>query len=295
MTPAAGEPLRLGRHGIRAWQLSDAGPAEAADAAAELEDLGFGAVWIRARGFFERAAELLDATEHLVVASSVISIWSEAPAEVAAAAVALQTRHPGRLLVGIGVSHRPLVDRGDPGRFRRPLATMRDYLDELDAGGLSSRARIIAALGPKMLGVAGERSTGTHPYLVTPAHSRRARATLGPGRLVAPAHVAVLEIDRARALELGRRHLANPYLELPNYRNTLLGLGFDDGDLADGGSERLVDALVASGDAETVAATVSRHLDAGADHVSVHLITEPGGGIPREEWRQLAHALTVQG
>jgi probable F420-dependent oxidoreductase len=282
---------QLGRYGIRAWQLSDSDPAEAADAAAELEELGFGAVWIRARGFLNRARELLEATETLVVSSSVINIWSEAAADVAAAATALQEGHPGRLLAGIGVSHRPLVDSGDPGRFRRPVATMQSYLDDLDGAGLARSGRIIAALGPRMLAVAGERSAGTHPYLVTPAHSERARATVGPNRLVAPAHVAVLEEDRARALELGRRHLANPYLALPNYRNTLLSLGFTEQDLGDGGSERLVDALVASGDAGTVVATVSEHLDAGADHVSIHLISEPAEGIPRPGWRRLAEAL----
>ena len=281
----------LGRYGIRAWQLSDADPLQAADAAAELQELGFGAVWIRARGFFARAQELLEATSTLVVASSVISIWQDASADVAVAAAELQARHPGRLLVGVGVSHRPLVDRGDPGRFGRPLATMQDYLDGLDAHGVPAAGRIIAALGPKMLSLAGERSVGTHPYLVTPAHSERARVAVGPERLVAPAHVAVLEQDRGRALELGRHHLANPYMGLPNYRNTWLSLGFEQRDLADGGSDRLVDALVASGDAATVAANASGHLDAGADHVAVHLITEAGAGIPREGWRRLAEAM----
>ena len=283
--------ITLGLFGIRAWQLSDADTAEAAEAAAELEELGFGTVWIRARGFFERAAALLDATRDLVVASSVISVWQQPAPELAAAADALGRRFPGRVLVGIGISHRPMVDRDAPGRFRRPIETMVGYLDELDAiePPLDRRGRIIAALGPRMLEVARDRSLGTHPYLVTPAHSEQARAALGPTGVVAPAHVAVLETDRARALALGRHHLANPYLTLPNYRNTLLALGFSEADVADGGSERLVDALVASGDAAAVAQQVSRHLDAGADHVAVHLLSDEG--VPRAQWRELAAAL----
>jgi probable F420-dependent oxidoreductase len=291
------QPIRIGRFGIRAWQLSDADVGDAAEAAAELEQLGFGAIWIRAKGFFERAGALLDATDKLVVASSVISIWQVDAAEVSAAAAELRARHPGRLLLGIGVSHRPLVDRDAPGRFRRPLETMNAYLDQLDAAEapLAPDRRIIAALGPRMLAVARDRSLGTHPYLVTPTHSERARAVLGQDRLVAPAHVAVLEQDAERARELGRHHLANPYLSLPNYRNTLLSLGFSEGELSEGGSDRLVDALVSWGDAEAVAARVTEHLTAGADHVSVHLLTEPGAGIPREGWRALADALEVSG
>jgi probable F420-dependent oxidoreductase len=285
--------IHLGRFGIRAWQLSDADVADAADAASELEELGFGAVWIRARGFFERAGSLLEATQKLVVASSVISIWQETAPDVAAAAAELASRYPGRVLIGIGVSHRPLVDRAEPGRFEKPVETMSSYLDALDAAAspLDHSGRIIAALGPRMLAMARERALGTHPYLVTPAHSERARAALGPGRLVAPAHVAVLEQDGARARGLGRYHLSHPYLSLPNYRNTLLSLGFSEEELADGGSDRLVDALVAWGDADRVAQRVGEHLEAGADHVSVHLLTDTDAGVPREGWRRLAEAM----
>jgi probable F420-dependent oxidoreductase len=287
--------IHLGRFGIRAWQLSDAGAAEAADAAAELEQLGFGAVWIRARGFFERAAALLEATEELVVASSVISIWQDTPDDVSSAASVLAGRYPGRLLIGIGVSHRPIVDRDQPGRFQRPVESMRAYIDQLDAAEhpLAEDGRMIAALGPRMLDVARERSLGTHPYLVTPRHSQKARLAVGPDKAVAPAHVAVLETDRERARALGRRHLANPYLQLPNYRNTLMSLGFAESDLENGGSDRLVDALVASGDASEVAAQVSEHLEAGASHVAVHLLSDGGAGVPREGWRELAAALLV--
>jgi probable F420-dependent oxidoreductase len=290
------DDIQIGRFGIRAWQLSDADIGEAVDAARELEELGFGALWIRANGFFERAAALLEATRTIVVASSVISIWQQPAGDVASSAAALARRYPGRLLVGMGVSHRPLVDRDAPGRFQRPLQAMGAYLDELDgdAPPLSAASRIIAALGPRMLEVARDRSLGTHPYLVTAEHTATARAVLGPDRLVAPAHVAVLEADSTTAREIGRRHLASPYLSLPNYRNTLAGLGFTEVDLSlDGASDRLVDALVAWGEPSVLAERVTSHLRAGADHVAVHLLTESSTGVPRAEWRALAGALGV--
>jgi probable F420-dependent oxidoreductase len=292
----SGEPVRIGTYGIRAWQLSDVDASAAADAAAELEELGFATVWIRARGFFERAAALLEATQKLVVASSVISIWQESAPQVSAAADILARRYPGRLLVGIGVSHRPLVDRDAPGRYRHPVQKMCAYLDELDAAEkpLDRDRRIIAALGPRMLAVARDRALGTHPYLVTPVHTRWARAVLGSSRAVAPAHVAVLEEDRDRARAIARRHLFSPYLQLPNYRNTLLRLGFSDADLR-GLSDRLVDALVAWGDPGTVADRVREHLRAGASHVAIHLLSEDDGGIPRRGWRRLAEALRAGG
>ena len=271
-----------GRFGIRAWDFTDGDPGEAADAAAELESLGFGALWIRAPAYFERAPALLEATSRLVVASSVFSLWGTPAESLARSAAALEARFPGRVLIGIGVSHRPLVER-----YTRPVASMNAYLDELDAAGLGADRRAIAALGPRMLEVTRERALGTHPYLVTPEHTARARAALGVGALVAPAQVAVLGSDRARAREIGREHLANPYTSLPNYRNTWLSLGFGEEDVD--GSDRLVDGLIASGDAGAVAARLTEHLDAGASHVAVQLRGE--GSFPRAAWRELAAAL----
>lgn len=284
-----------GRFGVRAWQLTDGDAGAAADAAAELEELGFGAVWIRGPAFFERAAALLAATRRLVVASSVFSIWGEPPERLARAAAELEQRHPKRVLLGVGVSHRPLVDRSNPGRYRRPVAKMAAYLDALDAAGLPRERRAIAALGPRMLSVTRERALGTHPYLVTPEHSARARAVVGPTALVAPAHVAVLGGDRARARDIGRAHLASPYASLPNYRNAWLSLGFHEDDLAGGGSDRLVDALVATGGAADVATRLHEHLEAGASHVAVQLRGDTDDGFPRAAWRELALALGLGG
>jgi probable F420-dependent oxidoreductase len=217
------------------------------------------------------------------VASSVFSMWGEPPEQLARSAGELDARYPGRVLIGVGVSHRPLVG----GRYERPVATMNAYLDELDAAGLEADRRAIAALGPRMLELTSERALGTHPYLVTPEHSARARAALGPGALVAPAHVAVLGTDRATAREIGRAHLASPYTSLPNYRNTWRSLGFDDTDLD--GSDRLVDALVLAGGAEQVAAGLRAHLDAGADHVALQPLGH--GGAPVADYEALAKAL----
>jgi probable F420-dependent oxidoreductase len=270
-----------GRFGIRAWDFTDGDPGEAADAAAEVEALGFGALWIRAPAYFERAPALLEATSRLVVASSVFSLWGAPAEQLARSAAALEVRFPGRVLIGVGVSHRPLVER-----YTRPVASMNAYLDALDAAGLGADRRAIAALGPRMLEATRERALGTHPYLVTPEHSARARAALGPDALVAPAHVAVLG-SPSRGREIGREHLTTPYTSLPNYRNIWLSLGFDEEDVH--GSDRLVDGLIASGDASAVAARLREHLNAGASHVAVQLRGEDP--FPRAAWRELAAAL----
>lgn len=291
--PAAAPAVHLGRLGIRAWQLSDLPVGPSTAMAAELEALGFGALWIRASGFFERAEALLGATNRVVVASSVLSVWEHDPQVVARQAAVLRARFPGRLLIGLGISHRPLVDRDAPGRFQRPLDEMHNYLDVLDEHGLPPEGRVIAALGPRMLDIARHRSAGTHPYLVSPAHTAEARAKVGPARLVAPAHVTVLVPDRSEARAAGRRHLSDPYLNLPNYRRTLLRLGFEPADLESGGSDRLVDALVAGGPADKAATALTAHLRSGADHVAVQLLT-PNGENPLHGWRALAGVLPAR-
>jgi probable F420-dependent oxidoreductase len=213
-------------------------------------------------------------------------------ADTAARHAEFVERYGDRVLFGIGVSHAPLIDMAEAGRYQRPMARTRAYLDELDAAAvpLAPADRVLAALGPKMLELARTRTAGSHPYLVTPEHTAAVRAALGPDSLVAPEQAVVLGTDRTRAHELARAHLAG-YLGLPNYSNNWKRVGFTDDDLADGGSDRLVDALVVWGDDAAIAARVQEHRDAGADHVCIQVLTDDLMVAPVEQWRTLAPAL----
>jgi probable F420-dependent oxidoreductase len=267
--------------------------AEAADAAAELEQLGYRALWFpagKAAGAFNAASELLRATGTVTVATGILSVWVADPEVVAAERAQLSDAYDGRFLLGLGVSHAPLVGSD---RYKRPLEKMRTFLDSLDVAAppVTAEERALAALGPKMLELARERSLGAHPYLVTPDHTRAAREALGPEKLVATEQAVVLETDPERARSLARGHL-EIYLQLPNYTNNLARLGFSDDDIAGGGSDRLVDALVAWGDEEAIRARIDEHREAGADPVLVQAISGRDG-LPREEWRRLAPALTT--
>ncbi|MFD8520795.1 LLM class F420-dependent oxidoreductase [Streptomyces capillispiralis] len=284
-------PLReaLGRYGIWSVQLRSEDPdgaAERAEAAAELERLGYGAVWLGGNSAARHAAPLIGATSRLVVATSIQSIWDhEAPAAAAGFAT-LEAAHPGRFLLGLGVSHGPMVDG-----YRRPYSTMVGYLDDLDAAGVRAGRRVLAALGPKMLELSRDRAAGAIPYLVTPEHTARARETLGEGPLLAPEFKVVLDADPSRARATARAYLAR-YLEFPNYTKNFLRLGFGEDDLAGGGSDRLVDAVFAWGDEDTIRARVTAFLDAGADHVALQVVEDaPAGTLPREGWRRLAALL----
>jgi probable F420-dependent oxidoreductase len=261
-----------------------------AEAAAELEELGYSALWLpgsRGGDIFGACEQVLDATSRIPVATGIVNVWMHDPAASAAAHARLTSAHPRRLLLGIGISHAALVEQ-----YRRPLATMRDYLDGLDAADppVPVDERVIAALGPRMLALAAERTAGTHPYLVTPEHSRIAREAVGPDKLVAPEQTVVVESDPARARELGRAFLAG-YLAMPNYTNNLRRLGFGDEDLADGGSDRLVDAVVAWGEPDAIAARVEEHRAAGADHVCIQVAGVSRGELPLAQWRALAPTL----
>jgi len=269
---------RLGRVGVWWGGLGMQPAAVERDAAAAVEALGYGALWYSEtpvnKEALAHAAILLEATASIVVASGIASIWArDAPAAVNGAA-ALGDAHGDRFLLGIGVSHAPAVQaRG--GAYARPLTAMREYLDAMDAAqpgfpvpGGGPVPRVLAALRTKMLELARDRAAGAHPYFVPVEHTAKARAVLGDGPLLAPEQAFVLETDPARARELARRH-TRTYLTLPNYLNNLRELGFGDEDLEGDGSDRLVDAIVAWGDAEAVAARVRAHLDAGADHVCV--------------------------
>ena len=287
--------MELSRTGIWSAGLRYGDPSQAAEAAAELESLGYGTLWVPDVGgdLFAALAQLLSATREVVVATGILNLWMREPAETAERYVGLTSAHGDRLLVGIGVSHAPLIDAGNPGRYRRPLQAMRTYLDELDAIGASVpvRRRVLAALGPKMLALAKERSAGTHLYNVTVEHTAIARAALGDDALVLPEIAVALTDDPGEARSWARDHLSG-YLGLPNYANNLRRVGFTDEDFLDGGSERLVDSLVAHGDEAAIAARVQEHRDAGADHVCIQVLGPDVMGFPIDTWRRLAPALT---
>jgi probable F420-dependent oxidoreductase len=263
---AGGWKDRLGTVGV--W----AGPAAAGpDLARQAEELGLGAVWIGGSNPDQAAlAErqtMLAATDRIVVATGITSIWAWEPAELAALVERIDATHPGRFLLGLGVSHAPLVQR--LGRqYTKPYTEMRRFLDGLDEAGLTPATRVLAALGPKMLELARDRSAGAHPYLVTPAHTRIARDILGPEPLLAPEQAVVVSPEPDYARQVARDYLAL-YLPMPNYTGNLRELGFADEDFVAGGSDRLVDAVIPWGDAEVVAARVAEHLSAGADHVAI--------------------------
>ena len=282
--------------GIWSSALRYGDPAEAAAAGAELEELGYSAQWVPDVGgdVFGAVANLLAATTTTTVATGILNLWMHTPEETAARHAALTAERGPRFLVGIGVSHAPLIDRvKEAGAYQRPLAQMGAFLDGLDGADppLAADDRVLAALGPKMLELARTRTAGAHPYLVTPEHSRIAREALGPDAVVATEQGVVLETDPERARTIARLHLAT-YLALPNYANNWLRLGFSEDDVAEGGSDRLVDALVAWGSEDTIAERVQEHRDAGASHVCVQVLTEDPRGFPLEQWRALAPALT---
>jgi probable F420-dependent oxidoreductase len=272
---------RLGRVGAWLTLLGLQSAAAERDAAAEIEQLGYPALWFGETAVnkeaFVHAAILLAATRRITVATGIASIYARDPAAANAAANALAEAFDGRFVLGLGVSHAPAVElRGHD--YGRPVAAMRDYLDALDLAVYRAPAPeepvplVLAALRTRMLELARDRAHGAHPYLVTPAHTARARSVLGPGPVLAPEQGIVLETDPVQARAIAREHLAR-YLQLPNYTRSWREDGFGDDDLADGGSDRLVDALIAWGDPEAIAERIRSHRDAGADHVAVQPVT----------------------
>jgi probable F420-dependent oxidoreductase len=273
----------VGRYGIWTHASGD-GLVELAETASELEELGYGTIWLGGSPDARHAAPVLAATSTITVATGIVSIWSYEAKDVAARFAELESAHPGRFLLGLGVSHAALAGE----RYRRPYAAMTQYLDELDAVDVPSGRRILAALGPRMLELSRDRAAGAHPYLVTPEHTAEARALLGEGPLLAPELGVVLEADPDRARTVARGALA-VYLKLPNYTNSWLRLGFTEDDLAGGGSDRLVDALYAWGDEDRVRRRVEDFWAAGADHVALQLLGEKERQA--EDRRRLAQAL----
>ncbi|WP_459645284.1 LLM class F420-dependent oxidoreductase [Kineococcus sp. NUM-3379] len=257
--------------------------------AREVEDLGYGTLWIGGSppGDLELAESLLAATERLVVATGIVNMWTTPAEEVAASYHRLARRFGGRFLLGVGIGHPEAT-----AEYRSPYATMVAYLDALDAAGVPAQHRVLAALGPRALVLAAERTRGAHPYLVPVQHTASARELLGPGPLLAPEHKVVLDTDPERARSVARPVVDRPYLRLRNYTTNLRRHGFGDEDIAGGGSDRLIDALAAHGDAAAVAAGLRAHLDAGADHVCAQVLTAAGAD-PRPALRELAAALEL--
>ncbi len=274
----------LGRFGI--WRRS---VELAPDRAAGIEQLGFGTLWVGGSpdGDLVQVERLLDATTTLILATGVVNMWQDDARVVAASFARIEARHPGRFLLGVGAGHREATRQ-----YAKPYETLAGYVDGLLDEGVPAASLVLAALGPRMLRLAGERTAGAHPYLVTPEYTRQARGILGPGPLLAPEQKVVLAADPERARAIGRPRVRDPYLGLVNYTGNLRRLGWSDDDLTGGGSDALVDALVAHGTAGQVAAQLTRHLDAGADHVCVQLLAEPGAG-PLDGYRELAWALDL--
>lgn len=292
-------PFRLPTIGVWTGALDAVPAAEAADLAAEIESLGYGAVWlpeVAGRDVFVHLALLLSATRSLVGATGIANIFGRDAVTMVGAAKGLAEAFPDRALVGLGVSHQALVEGLRGHSYDRPLSAMRAYLDRMDASPYTAlrpttpMRRVLAALGPKMLRLAGERTDGAHPYFVPPEHTATARDVLGPGPLLCPEQAVLLETDPERARTIGRQHTAI-YVATPNYANNLRRLGFSDDDLAGGGSDRLVDAIVAWGTVDDIVARVRAHLDAGADHVSIQALGANPREVPMPQWRALAPAL----
>lgn len=276
---------QLGRFGIwrGAWQTTP-------EFAASIEQLGYGTLWLGGSpdGDLAIADGLLEATSTLMVGSSIVNMWKDDADVVAGAFARIQSRYPDRFVLGIGAGHPEATKE-----YTSPYQHLSGYLEALLRAGVPKHRIVLAALGPKVLRLAGEHAGGAIPYLVPPEHTRRAREILGPEPLLAPEHKAVLDTDPEAARQLGRRRVRNPYLGLVNYTSNLRRLGYTDSDLAEGGSDALIDALVAHGSAEHVAARLTEHLDAGADHVCVQLLTEADGD-PLPGYADLARALGLE-
>jgi probable F420-dependent oxidoreductase len=277
--------MELGRFGV--WTTYHAiGEENAGEAASLVQDLGFGTFWLGGSPRLSTVRPLLEAADTLSVATGIVNVWAYEPSDLAREYAELSPGYGDRLLVGIGIGHPEATSD-----YTRPLASTRAFLNGLDAATppLPRDRRCLAALGPKMLDLCAERSRGTLTYFVPVEHTRSARARLGPDPLIATELACVIETDAGPARAAARRY-ATLYLGLRNYTNNLLEFGFSDRDIADGGSDRLIDAIVPHGTAEEIAAVVQAHLDAGADHVCL----QPVGvsGIPSAEWAALAGALS---
>lgn len=259
----------LGRYGVF-------GRGATPQQAAEIEALGYGAIWVGGSppAELDWVEPLLGATERLKVATGIVNIWTAAAGPVAESFHRINSAYPGRFLLGIGVGHPEAITE-----YKKPIDALNEYLDKLDEYGVPKEHRVVAALGPQVLKLSARRSAGAHPYLTTPEHTAEARELIGPDAFLAPEHKAILTTDAEKARAVGRQAL-EIYLNLNNYLNSWKRLGFTDSDVAKPGSDELVDAVVAYGTVDAIAARLKQHLDAGADHVPVQVLTSPEKLVP---------------
>ncbi len=295
------QALRAARVGVWTGALDAVPPAQAAIHAAEIERLGYGSLWFGeayGREAFTNASLLLAGTQRLIVGTGIANVYGRDAVTGNAASRTLHGAFPGRLVVGWGISHGPIVERMRGHSYGKPVTTMREYLEALDSapffadGPPTAPPRVLAALRPRMLELAASHADGAHPYLVTPDHTARAREIVGPGPMICVEQAVALTDDRATFEARAHWHL-EIYTGLPNYRGSWEFQGFGADDFVRGGSTRLKEAMVAWGDADAIAAHVSRHLDAGADHVMIQALGENPFDVPAEQWRELAPALTA--
>ena len=276
--------MKFGKVGV--WTSYRAlGAERVAEAAKLVEQLGYGAFWLGGSPKVSDVRPILEATSTLVAATGILNVWSNEPGDTAAADATLRADFPGRFMLGIGIGHPEATSD-----YRRPLTAMRAFLDGLDTSSTPPPAdgRCLAALAPKMLDLAADRTAGSHLYFVSVVQTRSARDRLGAGKLVAPELACVVESDPVRARAIARDY-AQLYLGLSNYTQRLLDCGFTEADIADGGSDQLIDAIVPHGSAAQIGEVVHAHLDAGADHVCLQPLGEQG--IPVESWTALANVL----
>ena len=261
-----GMSIELGKIGI--WRHASGLTPELL---AEVEALGYGTIWVGGSppGDLGAIERILDATDHVAVATGILNVWKDDAATVGPSYHRVAAKHPGRFLLGLGIGHPEATQE-----YQKPYAKLVSYLDELDELKVPAEGRALAALGPRVLRLAAERTAGAHPYLTTPEHTRWARQILGAGPLLAPEQKVVFDTDPERARAIGRPRVQQPYLGLTNYLANLRRLGWTDADFADGGSDALIDALVVHGDEAAVARGITAHLDAGADHVAIQVLNE---------------------
>jgi probable F420-dependent oxidoreductase len=297
LMPTKSSSIQLQPIGIWTGAFEQHPAAKVKEAVGELEQLGYGAIWFSeamGREALTQASLLLCATSRIVVATGIANIYARDPFSMAAGQKTLSEAYPRRFLLGLGVSHIPLVEQLRGHRYEKPVAKMRAYLDSMDAAPYqsvppASTTRVLAALGPKMLKLAAERAGGAHSYNVTPEHTAKARELLGPNPLLCPEQAVVLETNPTKAREIARSFLAL-YLTLPNYTNNFLREGFEESDFKNGGSDRLIDAIVAWGDLDTVCKRIRDHQAAGANHVCIQALPADPKALPLREWSELASA-----